>query len=84
VGELYMADFGYFSMTVYNSSTSYMDRLGDTKVYVIPKKNVTLNGSRKWKHTMKEFVENTMKYLEQYHQRSNSESGFAADRRILG
>jgi transposase len=68
----------------YYSSPSYMDKLGDTKVYVIPKKNVTLNGSQKWKDTMKEFVENTMKYLEQYHQRSNSESGFAAGKKMLG
>ena len=68
----------------YYSSPSYMDKLGKTKVFVIPKKNATLNGSRKWKSTMKEFVEDTMKYLEQYHQRSNSESGFAADKRVLG
>jgi transposase len=68
----------------YYSSPSYMDKLGDTKVYVIPKKNATLNGSKKWKSTMKEFVENTMPYLEQYHQRSNSESGFAADKKMLG
>ena len=44
-----------------------MDRLGNTKVFVIPKKNSTLNGSKKWKDTMKEFVENTMPYLEEYH-----------------
>ena len=68
----------------YYSSPSYMDKLGKTKVFVIPKKNATLNGSRKWKSTMKEFVEDTMNYLEQYHQRSNSESGFAADKRMLG
>jgi len=61
-----------------------MDRLGDTKVYVIPKKNATLNGSQKWKDTMKDLVENTMKFLEQYHQRRNSESGFAAEKRMLG
>ena len=68
----------------YYSSPSYMDRLGNTKVFVIPKKNATLNGSQKWKDTMKDFVENTMQYLEQYHQRSNSESGFAADKKMLG
>ena len=68
----------------YYSSPPYMDRLGNTKVYVTPKKNVTLNGSQKWNDTVKEFLENTMKYLEQYHQRSNSESGFAADKRMLG
>ena len=68
----------------YYSSPSYMDKLGGTKVFVIPKKNATLNGSQKWKNTMRDFVENTMPYLEQYHQRSNSESGFAADKKMLG
>ena len=68
----------------YYSSPSYMDKLGGTKVFIIPKKNSTLNGSQKWKDTMKEFVLNTVPYLEQYHQRSNSESGFAADKKMLG
>jgi len=68
----------------YYSSPSYMDRIGNTKVFVIPKKNAALNGSVKWKRTMKEFVEDTMKCLEKYHQRSNSGSGFAADKKMLG
>ena len=68
----------------YYSSSSYMDKLGKTKVFVMPKKNSTLNGSLKWKNTMKDFVLNTMPYLEEYHQRSNSESGFAADKKMLG
>ena len=68
----------------YYSSPSYLDKLGDTKVFVIPKRNATLNGSRKWKDTMRDFVLNTIPYLEQYHQRSNSESGFAADKKMLG
>ena len=55
-----------------------------TKVFVMPKKNSTLNGSLKWKNSMKDFVLNTMPYLEEYHQRSNSESGFAADKKMLG
>ena len=54
----------------YCSSPSYMDKLGNMKVFVIPKKNATLNGSLKWKDTMKDFVLNTMPYLEEYHQRS--------------
>jgi len=68
----------------YYSSSSYVDSFGGAKVFVIPKKNATLNGSWKWKDTMKEFVTNTMQYLEQYHRRSNSESGFAADKKMLG
>ena len=67
----------------YYSSPAYVDRFAG-KVYVIPKKNATLNGSRKWKDTMKDFVQDTMGYLEQYHRRSLSESAFAADKRLLG
>jgi transposase len=68
----------------YYSSSSYVDSLGGARVFVIPKKNATLNGSWKWKEMMKEFVTNTVHYLEQYHKRSNSESGFAADKKMLG
>ena len=69
----------------YYSESSYVSRFDKgTAVYIIPKKDATLNGSQKWKDTMKEFVQNTMEYLEQYHQRSNSEAGFAADKKMLG
>jgi len=50
---------------------------------IIPKKDATLNGSQKWKDTMKEFVQNIMEYLEQYRQRSNSEACFA-DKKLFG
>ena len=67
----------------YYSNPVYVDMFGG-KVYIIPKRNFTLKGSQKWKDTMKEFVQNTMEYLEQYHQRSNSDAGFAADKRLFG
>ena len=57
----------------YYSNPIYVDMFNG-KVYIIPKRNSTLNGSQKWKDTMREFVQNTMDYLEQYHQRSNSEA----------
>jgi transposase len=69
----------------YYSTPGYVDSFGrHAKVFVMPKSNATLNGSWKWKETMIEFVRNTMKYLEQYHQRSNSESGFSADKKMFG
>jgi transposase len=40
----------------YYSFPSYVDRFGKGNVYVIPRKNATLNGSWKWKNTMEEFV----------------------------
>ena len=68
----------------YYSTPGYVDSFGDAKVFVIPKSNATLNGSWKWKTTMMMFVKDTLHYLEQYHQRSNSESGFSADKKMLG
>ena len=68
----------------YYSSPSYMDKLGETKVSVIQMKNETLNGSKKWKDTMREVVENPIAYLEQYHKRCNSESRLAEDKKMLG
>ena len=72
----------------YGESTymGYFDFDEDAKVYfyVIPKRNATLNGSWRWKDTMREFVRNTMKYLEEYYKRERSEAGFSADKRFFG
>ncbi len=60
----------------YYSYPTYVNAFGgETRVYVMPKRNSTLKGSQKWKDTMKEFIKDTMGYLEEYHRRSNSESG---------
>jgi len=68
----------------YYSCPSYVDRFGCAKVFVIPRKNATLRGSRKWKETTREFVQETLQYLEQHYLRNNSESGFSADKRWFG
>lgn len=68
----------------YYSFPSYVDRFGDTKVYVIPRKNATMKGSWKWKRTMKEFVEDTLSYLGQFYKRESSESEFSVDKRWFG
>ena len=68
----------------YYSCPTYVDRFGDAKVFVIPKKNATMNGSWKWKRTMKNFVEDTPGYLEEYYKRELSEAGFSADKRMFG
>ena len=54
-------------MIGYYSFSSYVVRFGDAKVYIIPRKNVTIKGSWKWKETMEDFVKNTVTYLEQYY-----------------
>jgi transposase len=68
----------------YYSCSCYVESFGETKVYVIPKKNATLNGSWEWKRTMFDFVDNTLPYLEEYYQRNHSEAGFSADKRWFG
>jgi len=68
----------------YYSLPSYVDRFGEAKVYIIPRKNATLRGSWKWKDTMEEFVHDTPSYIEQYYLRNNSEAGFSADKRWFG
>jgi len=68
----------------YYSSPSYVDKLGDTKVYILPKKNASVKGSLKWKKTMEDYVNNTIPYLEQYYKRENSESGFSQDKKWFG
>jgi transposase len=49
----------------YYSSPLYVDKLGVTKVFVIPKKDANLNGSQRWKDTMKGFDSDKMSHLEQ-------------------
>ena len=66
----------------YYSESSYVFRFAsDTAVYIIPKKDATLNGSQKWKDTMREFVTDTYQYLKEYYKRENSE---AADKKLFG
>jgi len=64
------------------SNPIYVEKFNG-KVYIIPKMNSTLNGSHKWNDIVKDFVQNTMAYMKQYHQRSNSEAGFAADKKMM-
>lgn len=54
------------------------------KCYLIPKKNVTVKGSPEWKEMLKDFLNNTHKYFEEYFQRNQSESGFSEDKRRFG
>jgi transposase len=68
----------------YYSFPTYVDKFKGTKVYIIPRKDVTLRGSWKWKRTMKEFIEDTLNYLKQYYKRENSESEIGVDKRWFG
>jgi len=75
---------GSVRLDKYYSYPSYVDKFGDTKVYVIPKKGATLKGSWKWKRRMIEFVDNTMEYLGEQYRREHSETGWSVDKRRFG
>ena len=60
------------------------EELACSKVFFIPKSDVTVRGSPEWKQMLKLFVQNTELYLKEYFQRNNSESAFAEDKRRIG
>lgn len=69
----------------YYSCAVYVDDFEkNIKVYVMPKKNASLNGGWHWKRTMFDFVKNTPEYLGEYFKRENSESGWSADKKRFG
>ena len=68
----------------YYSCAVYVNQFSDSKVYIIPKKNVTLEQGAKWTETLGNFLCDTVKYLEEYFKRNNSESGWASDKKMFG
>ena len=68
----------------YYSCPVYVSQFGESKVYIIPKKTVNLEHGAKWTETMGRFLCDTIKYLEEYFKRNNSESGWASDKKMFG
>jgi len=54
MGMVHDIDIDSVRLDRYYSESSYVPRFGsDTAVYIVPKKDATLNGSQKWKDAMK-------------------------------
>jgi len=68
----------------YYSFPCYVNQFKNSKVFIIPRKNVELSNGFKWHETLKEFLLNTMEYLREYFQRNNSEAGWASDKKMFG
>src|SRR3989344_4875653 len=68
----------------YYSCPVYVNQFKESKVYIIPKKKVKLEHGVKWTETLGDFLCDTMKYLEEYFKRNNSESGWASDKKMFG
>mgnify|MGYP001029523367 CR=1 FL=1 len=56
----------------------------EVKIYLIPKKNATLKGPKKWKDMLDYLVTDPMSYLNEYYRRNQSESAFSEDKRRFG
>ena len=50
----------------------------------IPKKNSTVRSSWEWKRKLHDFARDPITYLEDYFKRTQSESGFAEDKKRTG
>ena len=59
-------------------------RFPGARFYVLPRKDSKVHLQSEWLHAMREFVERTTRYLEEYYRREHSEAGFSADKRMLG
>jgi len=68
----------------YYSFPCYAKLFPEAKFYVIPRKDSKPAGGTEWLNAMRSFVWNTMKHLEEYFKRNNSESGFSADKKMFG
>ncbi len=73
----------------YYSAQKYVKKLEEwfgkgVRIYLVPKKNVTIRGTQKWKKMLAYFVNNTKGFLKEYFKRNQSESGFSEDKRRFG
>ena len=68
----------------YYSNPCYVNLFKESKVYIIPKKNVELGNGTPWLKTMERFLDDTLGYLAEYYKRENSESGFSSDKKLTG
>ncbi len=62
----------------------YQKYFGKVKIYLIPKKNVTVGGTYDWTRMLYRFVKNTKGFLKEYYQRNHLESGFSEDKKRIG
>lgn len=63
--------------------TAKIQELG-MKPFIFPRKNIRLNGSPAWKHMYLSLLGDAQTWLEEYHQRSHTESFHSSFKRIFG
>ena len=69
----------------YYSGQSILDDFSEnTRIFIIPKTNSRIRGSKAWREIIRRFMNDPMAYLREYFKRSNSEAGFSSDKRSTG
>jgi len=68
----------------YYSFPCYAKLFPGAKFYIIPRKDAKPGHGTEWLNALRSFVWDTMKHLEEYFNRNNSESGFGADKKMFG
>ncbi len=68
----------------YYSFPCYVKLFPGTKFYMIPRKGTKPGHGTEWLNSLKSFVWDTTKHLEEYYKRNNSESSFSADKKMFG
>ncbi len=72
----------------YFSAEAYVDTcqkyLGKTKMYIIPKSNISHLGLGDWCEMVYRFADDTKAFLKEYFQRNQSESGISEDKKRTG
>ena len=68
----------------YYSHASDAERFPGAKFYMLPRKDAKVHLQHEYLTALREFVGNTVVYLEQYYRREHSEAAFGADKRMLG
>jgi transposase len=66
----------------YQSTLKYFE--DETVLYIIPKSDTKINGHSRWRNIFRRMMKDPLSYLIEYYKRENSESGFSADKRIVG
>ena len=68
----------------YYSFPCYAKLFPKAKFYIIPRKDAKPGHGTEWLNTLRSFVWDTMKHLEEYYKRNNSESCFGVDKKMFG
>lgn len=72
----------------YYSAEAYVEfcqeNLGKVKMFLVPKSNVASFGLGEWCNNLYRFLDDTKKFLSDYFQRNQSESGFSEDKKRTG